>query len=222
METAAVNGKGIYCWYVEGTTCSAVLKGEGKIDAPWKLLKDGFTDVGSRKSAEQNIIDNLFKVEGYRYNRSKTGVTSSRLLCTQRSDTARGAVPEESQRKRRRRETVKMENCRGVLTLIFSSRGPTIISCLHEYIHESVPQVSRVAEEIAATIRTGVELGLSPFQVASELNRRGVGQFTWSQIYYKWSLMMEHLYKTSCDAKVSAKAFLGNSQKFKQTCALKT
>ena len=173
-------------------------------------------DADSRSAVEARVKEAIFRAEGYRYNRSKAGATSCRLICTQRSDSARSTSHDENQKKRRRRDSMKMKSCNGVLTLKFSAGGPTVISCFHEYIHESVPHVSQITSEISDAIQRGVDNGLSPFQIVSDLNNQKKGQFTWSQVYYKWSSIMESRYKSSPDVKVSSQAFLAKSGRFSQ------
>ena len=216
METAAVNGKGIDCWYVERFADPSVsdhFKETEIVGDTEKTRKDGFPDGEARELVENRIKCALFRAEGYRYNRSKRGVSSSRFICTQRSDSAR-VLQNESSRKRRRKESVKMESCGGVLTIRFGKNGQAVISCFHEYIHESLPQVSQITAEVQCDIQRGVELGLSPFQIVSDLNRQGKGQFSWSQVYYKWCTMMECHYKASSDVKLSARTFLRKSESF--------
>ena len=83
-------------------------------------------------------------------------------------------------------------------------------------MHENMPQVNKVSAMVDAEVQKGVQLGLSPFQIVSNLNREGHEQYTWSQVYYRWSLAMERLYKSSTDAHESARMFLENSKKLSE------
>ena len=210
MEAAASTGRGLDCCYVQrcipagnqgGTTTSAAfLLGE----------KD------SREAMENRIREALFRVEGYRYTRSKTGTSSSRFICSQRSDSVRTCVPAESLRKRQKRESAKLENCGGVLVIKFGTGAAITLSCFHEYVHESVSKVSQISDELGERIRRGAEIGLSPFQILADVNREESGYFTWGQVYYRWNLAMESMYRTSANVFDSARAFLANSERFKE------
>ena len=164
LESAAAVGKGIDCCYVQrGAKRTMELK--------LSEIALSTKNVANREAIESRIIDTLLKTEDYRYTRSKTGVSSSRFLCTQRSDSARLAIRDENQRKRTRRETVKRESCGGVLTIRFAKDLCTSVTCFHEYIHESIPQVFQITPEVNERIKRGAQLGLSPFLIASDLNK---------------------------------------------------
>ena len=114
MESAAATGKGIECHYVQRGGPERV---ESQLSSSIHDYHGGEAGSTSRFETESRIREALFKAEGYRYTRSKSGSNSSRYVCTQRSDTARASLPEESQRKRRKRETTKVESCGGVLVI---------------------------------------------------------------------------------------------------------
>ena len=209
LESAAAVGKGIDCCYIQRGA-------EPTMDRTLSEVPLRLKDAANRDAIESRIRDILLKTEGYRYTRTKTGVSSSRFLCTQRSDSARIGIRHENERKRRRRDTVKRERCGGVLTIRFAKGSCTAVTCFHEYIHESIPQIFQITPEVNERIKRGAQLGLSPFQIASDLNKEETQQFTWSQVYYRWCLEMEKLYKTSPDIEVSARNYLRSSQSFEE------
>ena len=213
MESAAATGKGIDCHYVQRGAPQRV---ESQLSSSNHYCHGDEAGSTSRSDIESIIREALFKAEGYRYTKSKSGSNSSRYVCAQRSDTARASLPEDSQRKRRKRETAKVESCGGVLVVKFGKEGETSISCFHEYLHESIASFTQMTPAVNQTIQRGAELGLSPFQIVAELNRGGRQHYTWGQVYYRWSLCMENMYKSCSDIKASARAFLGKSQQFKE------
>ena len=132
IESAAVTGRGINCYYNKKRFGPSMIRDLSRSRPSENTVTRDVMDDKIRKS--------LFKIEGYRYSRSKTGVLSSRIVCTKRSDTSRNSVANDSQRKRCRKASIKSENCSGVLTINFFKDEPTVISCFHDYVTKAYPK----------------------------------------------------------------------------------
>ena len=235
-EAAAVSEKGLDCWYIERKSKTLGRNDAGASD-PWnsnpapnpssnkgekgnvekKQERGGCELSTSRETFENAIRGVIHRIEGYNYTRWNSGPRSARFLCSQRIDTLRNSSAcRDNAAKKRKRETVKSECCKGVLTIKILAGGFRTVCCMHDYVHESARSQRKLPQDVIEDIEHGAENGFSPFQLATYLSKKTNIDLTWSQVYYRWGLKMESFYKRDQDVKKSARLLLRESAEMKE------
>lgn len=169
------------------------------------------------------VMDILSAVEGYRYvsvgtpgNRvryrcaqARNGTVRDRLVCdTESPDTAQ--IP----RKRRRRESFRVEECRGSIDVLLKEGNIYSLTTQHKMNHESDRVRYKITPELSALIVSLAGQSQTPAQIIQKLRSENHLHVTWNDVHYRWKEAIKGQFMYDENPFISSVMYAKNAENF--------